>query len=137
VATICDLFVANVDDALRYGLPEPPSERQRKFAPVELRGLSEIEFEGLLAVLRCAQPAHRLKEVVSTDDSFLAEFCGGDVKLLSSLDNESICSAGRLWSEEVGARLDADEAQVLVARVVGLAKTAIQEGKNLYLWRSL
>ena len=144
---LADLFVTTPESANDYATSQlrGRAAHLKRYAPVEFRGLTFLEFGKLWALL-ADEPwqlkSHMLQMVSFGDDneSWLCRFPEAFVALLASLPDSKHGEYSEAWAstDELSASsLAPEDARKILVELVRLAKQAKSTQREMYLWGSL
>ncbi|MBB5018509.1 hypothetical protein HNQ59_001798 [Chitinivorax tropicus] len=144
MSLLCDLFVNSREEALAYESTASldRSNRIKRFAPVEFKGLTSLEFGTLWAILENEEwnpEKHMLIDVAFGEggESWLHQFQDEYVALLSKLEETDVNAAAHEWSQTEELSCSADDIHPVVVALVRLSQQSISQCKGLYMWGSL
>ena len=138
---LADLFVAHPADAPGY--EEQLKNRdalQKRFERVEFKGLTDLEFSTLWALLKGEEwdlEKHALEEVTPAGNTWLFRFPSSFVQQLTSIDERRISDVSIPWAATEELQWEPSEAKEVVVELVRLARVAKSSSKGLFLWGSL
>ena len=141
---LCDLFVANREDALGYEVSALGDRGVHLFkdAAVEFKEPTGREFGILWALLADETwdlEKHMLVDVAFGvgNETWLHKFQNEFVSLLSKLDEKMIQDVSALWGETEELSCGSDDVRPIVEALVRLSQNAIAEREGVYMWGSL
>jgi hypothetical protein len=144
---LADLFVATPDLANDYAMSQLRSRAAhiKRYAPVEFRGLTFLEFGKLWAVLageKWQLKAHMLQMVDFGDghESWLCRFPDTFVGLLVSIPDSKVDEYAAAWArtDELSASgFTPQDTRKIIVELVRLANQARSTQSEMYLWGSL
>lgn len=141
---LCDLFVNTREEALAYEKTTAGDRNARiaRFSPVELKGLTTLEFGTLWAILTDETwdvDKHMLLDIAFGDghESWLHQFQDEYVRVLSTLDAQAIESAADAWSKTEELSTSAANIRPVIEALVRLSRDATSRNLGLYMWGSL
>ncbi|MGL4231880.1 MAG: hypothetical protein ACRDAM_21535 [Casimicrobium sp.] len=141
---LCDLFVCSPEDALEYENCARNDEetRRSKYSPIELKGLTSLEFGTLWSILE-KQPwdanRHMLIDIAFGEDneSWLHEFQHEYLLLLSKLTPGNMNSVASAWGATEEISCVPEDMFPVVEALVQLSNRALVENRRLYMWGSV
>lgn len=132
---LTELFVSPRQAAAEYG----PASAAR-FERVQLSGLTNLEFETLWAILEGEEwdvEDHALREVASTDASWIHEFPDPYLDLLTRLTATAMHQAAAEWARTEEMAGSAADVFPILEQLVTLSRSAVRKGQRLFVWVSM
>ena len=137
---LADIFIATAEQANEYEL-QVRSSGGNRFRPLQLKGITDIEFGILWALLEQQEwnvERHLLDEISFDEDTSLFEFQSDFLHLLKNIpDFDDIAKRWAATEELKESNWSLDATLELVKNLNDLSKQAIDDAKGLYLWVSL
>jgi hypothetical protein len=141
MGVLADLFVATDAEVLALTPDDLPFER---FRTLDLKGFTDVEFATLNAQIRGLKFEDVLDDLMEfhaldeTEGPWILRFEDAFVHALAALKDASLASHAQAWgSTEELEDWDANDLLERLEGIVKLAREAVQQGKNLFLWNSL
>lgn len=140
---LCDLFVSTREEALEYESATADNEaRLARYAPVEWKGLTSLEFGTLWALLDGQDwdvEKHMLIDVAIGEEgeTWLHQFPDDYLALLKDLDAPRLARAAEAWSQTEEISWPVAELVPVIESMVQLAKDATSRKLGLFMWGSL
>jgi hypothetical protein len=137
---LCDLFVATPEMASKYEAMLESEEPRDSFVREEWKGVTQLEFEILWAMLdgRDWDPElHLLEKVEAGESTWLFRFPAAFAKELGALSRDRIKTLAAAWAAIEELQWPAEEAEEVIVSAVRLARQAAAADRGLYLWGSL
>lgn len=143
---LADLFVATSEEAKQYNdsiLKFDRDKHLKRFAPVEMRNLTSLEFGALWALIQNQKwdyDKHDLEQISLYDDghSWLYKFPTDYIDQLAHLNEAKIAHHAKNWAntEELTNWKISDTANTIF-ELTRLSKQTLSMHRNLYLWGSV
>jgi hypothetical protein len=130
-----ELFIDNEHGAKNYG-STPHTEVER----AQLGGLTNLEFETLWAILEGVPwdpESHSLHEIVAGDNFWVHQFPASYVDKLRGLKSSEMAEAAASWAATDEISATPEEVSPIIDQLVALARSAVKNGKGLFVWTSL
>jgi hypothetical protein len=153
MSILCELFVADEADALRFDEEQPDGddddlvddeeEPARGLDSLPLGGLTSLEFETLWAIVESrpwsptTHSLEPLREPEEMAETWLFRFPPPFVARLARLTEAEVAAVAAKWARTEEVKSPAEEIEPLVESIVGLARSAIASNLGLYMWGSL
>ena len=144
---LTELFVATHTEAEAYEetLLENPEAAQAQYSAAQFRGLTDLNFSALWAVLEgevwsSKKHALTLVKLEESGETWLFQFPQPFCAKLAALTDAAVRSTSDAWTATEELSLDGwsvDEVLPVVEKLRALAKRAEESGGELFLWGSL
>ena len=147
MSILCELFVANEADALRFGEEQSDGDDDEEpgseFESLPLGGLTSLEFGTLWAIIegrRWSRATHSLEPMREPEEmmeTWLFRFPAPFVARLALLTDAEVAAVAAKWARTEEVNSGAEEIEPVVESIGELARSAIASKRGLYLWGSL
>jgi len=137
---LCDIFIAEPADALRYDSLDESDRDAPLFDRIQFKSLTHLEFGTLWAILEGEEfdiDRHTLVSKSPAESTWLFQFPVAYVKKLAGLTGAEIKKAAIAWGATEELQCEPSEAEELIGPVVDLAGQAADLEKGMFLWGSL
>ena len=141
MGVLADLFIATDAEVMALTRDDLPFER---FQTLDLKGFTDVEFATLNAQIRNLEFEDALDDLTEfhaldeTDGPWILRFEDAFVRTLAALPDASLADHAQTWaSTEELEDWDVNDVLEQLEGIVGFAREAVQQDKNLFLWNSL
>ena len=132
---VAELFVATDEEAKTYDGGAPP-----RFAGLQLRGLTSLDFETLWASLEGVEwgpDSPSLQVVRAEGEMWTFKFPGEYVRRLGELDVPRVAALAERWAASETLACLPEDAEPVIAALSSLARLVGEGERGLFLWGEL